>query len=139
MTQKQWFIRFLMILCLGGPITNAAWQEIAAQRPKAPVDFSAFAGTSRDDWFGDVTIERRNGSLRFDSKRSFLLTGDLYYHQGNSFIVKRDDRSLDADALVLFQLDEEGKAAEMTMRPISPLTDLSFDFQDIHFSKVETQ
>ena len=40
---------------------------------------------------------------------------------------------LDADAYVKFNLDTEGKAAGMTMEAISPLTDFSFDFQDLDF------
>jgi len=54
---------------------------------------------------------------------------------GNTFIVKWNDRSLDADAYVMFCLDNTGKANGMTMEAISPLTDFSYDFQDLDFSR----
>jgi hypothetical protein len=40
---------------------------------------------------------------------------------------------MDADAFVIFSLDENGKASGMTMKTISPLTDFSYDFQDLDF------
>ena len=42
---------------------------------------------------------------------------------------------MDADAYVLFSLDERGVAMGMTMKPISPLTDFSYDFQDLNFHR----
>ncbi len=44
---------------------------------------------------------------------------------------------MDADAFVMFGLDEEGKGATIKMRPISPLTDFSYDFQDLNFKRVK--
>jgi hypothetical protein len=44
---------------------------------------------------------------------------------------------MDADAYVIFDLDKEGKASSMKMNAISPLTDFSFDFQDLDFKKVK--
>jgi hypothetical protein len=37
----------------------------------------------------------------------------------------------------MFDVDEKGKAIHMTMKPISPLTDFSFDFQDLDFKRVK--
>ena len=44
---------------------------------------------------------------------------------------------MDADAFLNFSLDEEGKAAGIKMRAISPLTDFSYDFHDLDFSRVK--
>ena len=44
---------------------------------------------------------------------------------------------MDADAYVKFELDENGRASGFTMAAISPLTDFSFDFQDLHLSRVK--
>jgi len=59
----------------------------------------------------------------------------MMFYKGNTFIVKWNDRSMDADAYVMFDLDAEGNANAIKMKPISPLTDFSFDFQDLNFSK----
>ncbi|MNU02244.1 hypothetical protein D3C72_2458880 [compost metagenome] len=59
----------------------------------------------------------------------------MVFYKGNTFIVKWYDRSLDADAFVNFSLDNEGNPLSIKMEPISPLTDFSFDFQDLDLKK----
>ncbi len=55
----------------------------------------------------------------------------MFHYTANTFIVKWDDRSFNADAFAVFTLDREGKAVSFTMEAISPMTDFSFDFQDL--------
>ena len=38
-----------------------------------------------------------------------------------------------ADAFVIFNLGAEGQATGFKMKPISPETDFSYDFQDLNF------
>ncbi len=57
----------------------------------------------------------------------------MFPYKGSTFIVKWNDRSMNADAFVMFDLDNDGKASGMKMKAISPLTDFSFDFQDLDF------
>jgi len=97
--------------------------------------WSVYTGEYRDAWFGEVTIAVKNGHLWFDSKRSPRLTGEMLPYKGNSFVVKWRDRSMDADAYVIFSLDERGKATGIKMKPVSPLTDFSYDFQDLDFHR----
>jgi CubicO group peptidase (beta-lactamase class C family) len=120
-------------------ITGDIWNDIDAQlkNDSAKKDVNNFKGTYTDRWFGDVTISQKNGKLWFTSKKSFLLNGEMLPYKGNTFVVKWGDRSLDADAFVKFDVDEKGKATHMTMKPISPLTDFSFDFQDLDFKRVK--
>jgi Domain of unknown function (DUF3471) len=94
-------------------------------------------GTYTDNWFGDVVISEKNGKLWFESKRSFLLNGEMFPYKGNTYVVKWMDRSMDADAFTIFSLDSEGKAIGIKMNAISPLTDFSFDFQDLDFKRVK--
>jgi CubicO group peptidase (beta-lactamase class C family) len=117
--------------------TDKIWNDIeAAQKLNTDKkNLSLYAGTYTDPWFGQVEISQKNGNLWFQSKRSYLLNGPMYPFKGNTFIVKWTDRSLDADAYVMFDLDYEGKPAAIKMKPISPLTDFSFDFQDLDFSR----
>jgi CubicO group peptidase (beta-lactamase class C family) len=114
-------------------ITDAIWQDIAAQQKTtaAKADINMFTGTYTDKWFGDVIVSTKNGKPWFDSKRSPRLTGELLPYKGNTFVVKWNDRSMDADAFVMFDLDHTGRAIGIKMKPISPLTDFSFDFQDL--------
>jgi CubicO group peptidase (beta-lactamase class C family) len=98
-------------------------------------DWSMYLGKYKDAWLGEVVISVKGGKIWFDSKRSPKLTGEMLPYKGNSFVVKWNDRSMDADAYVIFSLDERGLASGITMKPISPLTDFSYDFQDLSFQK----
>lgn len=92
-----------------------------------------YSGRFTDSWFGEVTISEVNGKMHFQAKNAPKLRGDMTFYKGNTFIVKWYDRSLDADAFVNFTLDNTGKADGFKMASISPLTDFSFDFQDLDF------
>ncbi len=117
-------------------ITDEIWSEIEKQKNNTTAgNDSTFTGTYADPWFGEVVISLKNGKLWFDSKRSQLLTGELLPYRGNTLVVKWDDRSMDADAFVMFDLDQTGKAKGLKMNAISPLTDFSFDFQDLDFKR----
>jgi CubicO group peptidase (beta-lactamase class C family) len=119
-------------------LMDSIWSEIdAARKAGVKTDFSSVVGTYTDAWFGNVTISMKNGKLWFDSKRSPKLTGEMFAYKGSTFVVKWKDRSMDADAYVNFSLDETGKAAGITMKAISPLTDFSYDFHDLNFKRTK--
>ncbi len=120
-------------------ITDKVAAEVAkaAASDGATLDPSAVAGKYADAWLGEVTLSVKDGKLRFVSKRSPNLTGEMFPYKANSFIVRWDDRSMDADAFVNFSLDVEGRPDGFTMKPISPLTDFSYDFQDLEFHRVK--
>lgn len=94
-----------------------------------------FVGTYNDDWFGDVIISKENNTYRIFCKNSPRLKGELLPYSNNTFIAKWDDRSYDADAFVIFEYDETGKAQSAKMKPISGVTDFSFDFEDLHLKR----
>ena len=96
-----------------------------------------FTGTYTDPWFGDVIISIKNGKLWFDSKKSLMLTGEMFPYKGNTYIVRWNERSFDADSYVIFNLDNNGKGSGFKMEAISPLTDFSFDFQDLDFKRTK--
>ena len=120
-------------------ITSEIWSGIEAQQVATQVkpDMNMFIGTYSDKWFGDVVISEKKGKIRFDSKRSGRLTGEVLFYKANTFVVKWDDRSLDADAFLQFSLDTMGRGDGIKMNAISPATDFSFDFQDLDFKRVK--
>jgi CubicO group peptidase (beta-lactamase class C family) len=119
-------------------LTDSIWNDIARVQKQKPNNWNAapYIGTYHDQWLGDVIISLENGKPWFTAKRSPKLTGELFPYKDNTFIVKWKDRSMDADAFVNFSMDQNGKPTGMTMKPISPLTDFSYDFQDLDFRKV---
>ncbi len=117
-------------------VTDEIWKDIAAQQKNAiKPDTSIYTGVYKDAWLGDAVISVKNGKPWFDSKRSPRLTGEMLAYKGNTFIVKWNDRSMDADAFVMFTLDNTGRASGFTMKAISPLTDFSYDFHDLNFKR----
>jgi CubicO group peptidase (beta-lactamase class C family) len=134
---KQYHDRVLQREAEAKKITDKIWADISAeqQKNKSTTDFTLYEGTYTDPWFGDVVISTKNGKPWFDSKNSPRLTGEMFPYKGNTFIVKWNDRSMDADSYVMFDLDYNGKPNAIKMKPISPLTDFSFDFQDLDFSR----
>jgi len=134
---KEYYDRWLAGNAEAKKITDQIWKDIEAQKTNATtLDVTPYIGKYTDPWFGDIVISERNGKLRFESKRSPRLKGEVLYYKANTFIVKWNDRYLDADAYVEFQLDRNGKGVGITMNAISPLTDFSFDFQDLNFKRV---
>lgn len=91
-------------------------------------------GTYTDKWFGDIKISKVKNQYYFTSIKSSSLKGKMFYYNANTFIVKWDDRTLNADAYILFNLDEKGKSKTFRMKAISPITDFSFDFHDLQFA-----
>jgi len=118
-------------------ITDRVWTTVEAKRKEssAETDLKGFEGTYTDAWFGDVVISNENGRLRFRAVKSPRMRGEMFHYTANTLIVKWDDRSFNADAFAVFTLDREGKPVSFTMEAISPLTDFSFDFQDLYLEK----
>jgi CubicO group peptidase (beta-lactamase class C family) len=98
-------------------------------KPSLPLD--GYAGTYRDPWYGDVKVAKQGGKLVMSFTKTAQLTGTLEPWQHDTFIAHWNDRSLNGDAFVNFALDPDGKVREVRMEPVSPLTDFSFDFQDL--------
>jgi len=118
-------------------ITDPIWSEIKKSQTNPPkIVFDIYSGTYRDPWLGEVFVSLKNGKYWFDSKRSPKLTGELLPYKENSFVVKWNDRSMGADAFVIFRLNENGRSDAMQMKPVSPSTDFSYDFQDLDFKKL---
>jgi len=118
-------------------IVTKVWADIAAtqKNTSAKPDTKSYYGTYNDTWFGDVTVSEVNGKMYFQAKNAPKLRGEMTYYKGNTFIVKWYDRSLDADAFVNFSLNNNAVADGFKIEAISPLTDFSFDFQDLDFKK----
>ncbi len=118
---------------------DEAWARHQAARdarstPSLALD--GYAGQYRDRWYGDMHITRQGKGLRLRFAKTAQLVGTLEHWQHDTFLVRWDDRSLNADAFVNFSLDPDGKVRDVRMQAISDLTDFSFDFQDLLFTPV---
>jgi hypothetical protein len=111
------------------------------RRPDGAADPSRaladYAGTYRDPWYGDISVREEKGALNIHFTRSKLLDGPLVPWDGETFLAKWPDRSLDADALVTFEADEEGRVSAMRIVAASERTDFSYDYQHLAPVRVE--
>lgn len=119
-------------------IIEKIWKDInTASANAGSIDLKKYTGVFQDPWFGKIEITLNDGKLYFQAMKSPKLQGSMSYYKGNTFVVKWEDRSLDADAFVNYALDFNGDPSKIKMEAISPLTDFSFDFQDLDFERVK--
>lgn len=105
----------------------------AAIGPSLPLD--RYAGTYRDPWYGDIAVTQADGGLKVDFKTTPNMQGPLTHYQYDTFIVRFTDPSIEP-AYLTFSLDAEGKVDRITAKPVSPIADFSFDYQDLLFTPV---
>jgi len=103
---------------------------------KPSLALEKYAGQYNDPWYGTVALSMQEGKLVMSFDHTQALVGELEHWQYDTFIARWRDRSLAADAFVTFSLKPDGTIDQMKMAPVSPLTDFSFDFQDLLFSPV---
>ena len=118
--------------------TEKIKQKIQEQlgNKSAQLDNEIILGTYSDNWFGKVEINQLpDGTIRFKALKSPDLIGSMQFYKGTTYVVRWDDVSLKADAFVNFRLDTEGKTIGFKMKAISPLTDFSYDYQDLSFER----
>src|SRR5690554_1674833 len=96
-----------------------------------------YIGTYDDPWFGEVVISNQKGVMNFRVAKVSDLTGKMAFYKGTTFVVRWNDASLKADAFVNFSLNTDGMADGFKMSPISPLTDFSYNYQDLDFKRVK--
>ena len=111
----------------------------ANAKPDTPADYQPqlpninYTGTLHDDWYGDVIIEQLDGKLRIDFTHTKRLKGTLEHYTGNTFIVKWDEKLLEADAFIRFDMGENNRVNSAKMRAVSTaVTDFSFDFRNLN-------
>ncbi len=137
--RTDWIDAYAAAADKGRAKADKAWRERLAARqarstPSLPL--AGYAGTYRDAWYGDVDVVHDGGRLRMRFQPSPLLTGTLQHWQHDTFLVKWDDRTLNGDAFVTFNLDADGRVREARMEAASELTDFSFDFHDLRLEPV---
>jgi CubicO group peptidase (beta-lactamase class C family) len=118
-----------------------SWQKhVKARDPasKPSLPLAKYAGTYRDPWYGDVVVTRQGGGLGIRFAHTPQLVGTLSHWQHDTFVVRWDERWLNADAFINFALTPDGAIREARMEAISPMTDFSFDFQDLRLAPVES-
>ena len=119
-------------------VAKAASARAATSSPSLPL--GGHAGRYRDPWYGDATIVEEGGRLVLDMTRTRGVLADLEHWQHDTFVARWREAFMSdtqpADAYVSFALKPDASIERMTMAPVSPAIDFSFDFQDLRFTRV---
>jgi CubicO group peptidase (beta-lactamase class C family) len=107
----------------------------ASVGPSLPLE--RYVGTYADAWYGNIEVALTNGKLTIDFKSTPRMGGTLEHWQYDSFVTRLDDKAIEP-AYVTFGLNADGKVERITMKPVSPAADFSYDYQDLLFTPVET-
>jgi hypothetical protein len=107
-------------------------KQAAGAAPSLPL--TAYAGTWRDPWYGDIVIAPRGGGLWLSFTHNPALQGPLEPYDGETFRTRFPDKR-EEDAFVTFEL-EEGQPVRATVKGVSPDIDFSYDYQDLRLTKI---
>ncbi len=111
-------------------------KQAAGSKPSQPL--TAYAGTWRDPWYGDIVIEPRgrgrSQGLWLSFSHTPALKGPLEPYDGETFRTRFADKR-EEDLLITFVLGADGKATA-TMKALSPDADFSYDYQDLRLTRV---
>lgn len=112
---------------------------VAAAAAKAPakagpsLTLTRYAGDYADPWYGHVVVASAGTGLRIDFRSTPRMTGSLEHYQYDTFVARFTDKNIEP-AYVTFALDANGKVDHVTLKPVSPLADFSFDYQDLQLT-----
>jgi len=93
-----------------------------------------YTGTYRDPWYGDIEVGLADGRLWLSFVPTPAFAGPLEPF-GNDAFRTRFPRGVGEDAVVQFTVAEDGVRG-ITMKPLSPLADFSFDYHHLNFVPV---
>lgn len=99
--------------------------------PSLPL--ARYEGDYADAWYGNIAVGSDGKRLTIDFKSTPRMRGTLEHWQYDSFITRFEDKSIEP-AYVTFSLDADGKVERVTMKPVSPIADFSYDYQDLLFT-----
>ncbi len=115
-------------------------QKAASAPAKAgrslPLD--RYAGDYSDPWYGTINVRKAGKGLTITFPHSTGMSGPLTHHQYDTFKTNPSLKWIEP-AYVTFSLDADGKVDRITMKPVSPAADFSFDYQDLLFTRVAAQ
>jgi len=122
---------------------NAAANEVqkaasapAKIGPSLPLD--RYAGDYADPWYGTIRVRKTGDGLAISFPHSTGMDGQLTHHQYDTFKTNPSLKWIEP-AYVTFSIDADGKVDRVTMKPVSPAADFSFDYQDLLFTRVAGQ
>lgn len=114
-------------------LVGAQQAKPARVGPSLPLD--GYVGDYADPWYGTVKVRHAGNALAIQFPHSRGMDSVLVHHQYDTFRTQPALRWIEP-AYVTFSIDADGKVDRVRMKPVSPLADFSFDYQDLDFAPV---
>ena len=115
---------------------QAAMADMTAKRVSGTkaIPEEGLIATYRDAWYGDIQIRGKPaGGLEIDFTKTPALKGDMEHWHYNTWIVRWRDAPLPPnEVFITFELDSTGAVIGARIKPVSPFTDFSYDFEHLH-------
>lgn len=108
--------------------------RVVAPAGGSSLPLDRYVGRYRDPWYGDILVSRRGEGLFIDFTHTPAFKSVLEPFGPDAFRT-RFPPTAGEDAVVTFTVSN-GAVAHVSMKPLSPLADFSFDFQDLSFTPV---
>ena len=119
-------------------VASAQAARAPASRPSLPL--ASYAGRYRDPWYGEAVVAVEADGLALTLTRTPGMSAPLEHWQHDSFVARWREAFMGedqpADAYVSFALRPDGTIERMTLAPVSPAIDFSFDYRDLLFTPV---
>jgi CubicO group peptidase (beta-lactamase class C family) len=103
--------------------------DTSSRKPAMPSDLKNELGVWRDPWFGEASLCARGDTVRFVSRKSPMLSGQVM-RVGARYLVHWDHG--DAEAWLDFPVNAGGT---LHMAKVDPDADFSYDYQDLAFKR----
>lgn len=101
--------------------------------PGPSLPLGQYAGRYEDAWYGTMTLRHDGKALQMQFDRTRAIHSTLEHVRHDTFRTRFADRNLE-DAYVTFALEPDGSVARVTLKPVSPLADFSFNYKDLLFT-----
>ena len=118
---------------VANPVAAVNAKAAAPAKSKPTLPLQQYAGRYVDAWYGAIAIDSGAKGLRVNFTNTPNMGGSLQHWQYDTFIAHFDDPNIEP-AYVTFAIGAEGKVERITMKPVSPIADFSFDYQDLLFT-----
>jgi CubicO group peptidase (beta-lactamase class C family) len=133
--QSQWPEKFHAFKM--GRLADAAKHVQTAEAKPAQIGpslpLARYVGDYTDPWYGTIKVRQSGKGLAIDFPHSSGMEGPLTHYQYDTF---KTNPALNwvEPAYVSFSVDANGKVDRVTMKPVSPRADFSWDYQDLLFT-----